>query len=193
MVTVISGDALIVVDMQNDFLSGGSLAIPGEDKIIPLLNRYIFYFQTHELPIIATRDWHPADHYSFQPQGGPWPPHCITGSKGAAFHPDLELPVNIHIISKATSQEKNAYSGFTDTQLNALLQSLNIRRVFICGIATEYCVLNTVKDALQFHYVTFILEDAISAISQQAEDGQHALEEMIRLGAMPTRFKEFTP
>jgi nicotinamidase/pyrazinamidase len=177
------GDALIIVDMQNDFLAGGSLAVAGGNAIIPVLNRYIAWFQAHQLPIYATRDWHPPDHCSFRQQGGLWPPHCIAGSEGAAFHSDLELPVATHIISKAASQEKDAYSGFSDTQLNKLLQSSKIHRVFIGGIATEYCVLNTVKDALRYHYQTFVLADAVCAINKQPQDSQWALEEMIRLGA----------
>ncbi len=185
-----SGDALIVVDMQNDFFPGGRLAAAGGNEIIRVLNRYLAYFAAHQLPVFATRDWHPLSHCSFQSQGGPWPPHCIAGSDGAALHPDLKLPANAHIISKATSQETDAYSGFTGTQLNELLQSLHIHRVFISGIATEYCVLNTVKDALRLQYITFVLIDAICAINQQPEEGQRALEEMIRLGARPIHYQE---
>jgi len=185
-----SGDALIVVDMQNDFLPGGSLAVADGNEIIRVLNHYLAYFAAHQLPVFATRDWHPLSHCSFQSQGGPWPPHCIAGSDGAAFHPDLKLPANAHIIPKATSQETDAHSGFTGTQLNELLQSLHIHRVFIGGIATEYCVLNTVKDALRLQYITFVLIDAICAINQHPEYGQHALEEMIHLGARPIHYQE---
>ena len=177
------GDALIVVDMQNDFLSGGSLAVTGGNAIMPVLNHYITCFQAHQLPVYATRDWHPPDHCSFQSQGGMWPPHCIAESSGAAFHPDLKLPINTTVISKATSREKDAYSAFTDTPLNELLQSSGTHRLFIGGLATEYCVLNTVKDALRYHYTTFVLVDAVCAINQQPEDGRRALEEMLRLGA----------
>ena len=172
---------MIVIDMQNDFLPGGNFAVAGGNEIIPQLNRYLAHFAAHQLPVFATRDWHPVSHCSFQSQGGSWPPHCIADSDGAAFHPDLKLPGNVRIISKATSQETDAYSGFTSTQLNELLKSLHIHRVFIGGIATEYCVLNTVKDALRFQYITFVLDDAICAINQQPENGQRALEEMIRL------------
>lgn len=192
-ITPASGDALIVVDMQNDFLPGGSLAVAGGNEIIPLLNHYLAYFAAHQLPVFATRCWHPPDHCSFQAQGGLWPPHCIAGSKGAAFHPNLQFPTHTYIISKAVTREKDAYSGFTDTQLNELLHSLGIHRVFIGGVATEYCVFNTVKDALRFHYITFILEDAVRAINQQPEDGQRALEEMVRLGALPIHYEEFRP
>lgn len=179
----------MIVDMQNDFLPGGSLAVPMGDTIIPVINRYLMFFHDHGLPVFATRDWHPSDHCSFQQQGGPWPSHCIATTAGAAFHPDIEFPLNTHVISKAVTREKDAYSGFTDTQLNALLQTLAIRRLFIGGIATDYCVLNTVKDALHYHYTTFVLEDAICAIDLQPDDGLNALKEMVRLGGMLIQFE----
>lgn len=185
IVTLGSGDALVLVDVQNDFLPGGSLAVPMGNRIIPILNRYIALFHIHNLHIFATRDWHPSDHSSFLEQGGQWPPHCIASTPGAAFPTSLELPSDTQILSKATKREKDAYSGFEDTQLDTLLKSSGIRRVFIGGIATEYCVLNTVKNALQYDYVTFVLEDAIRAINIDAEDGRHALEEMVRRGAIP--------
>lgn len=185
-----AGDALIVIDMQNDFLPGGRLAVTGGGDIIPQLNRYLAYFAAHRLPVVATRDWHPPDHCSFQPQGGPWPPHCIAGSDGAGFHPGLELPIATHIVSKATARESDAYSAFSGTQLDELLQSLHIQRVFVGGLATEYCVFNTVKDALQLRYATFVLEDAVRAIEQQSGDGQRALQEMFDLGAKSMHYEE---
>lgn len=184
-----SGDALIIADMQNDFLSGGSLAVPMGDTIIPVINRYLMLFHDHGRRVFAIRDWHPPDHCSFEQQGGPWPPHCLATTSGAAFHPDIEFPMNTQVISKATTAEKEAYSGFADTQLRALLQQLGIRRLFIGGVATEYCVLNTVKDALHYHYTAFVLEDAIRAINLQPDDGVHALEEMTRLGATLIQFE----
>lgn len=184
------GDALIVVDMQNDFLSGGSLAVTGGNAIIPALNRYMTCFQAHQLPVYATRDWHPTDHCSFRSQGGMWPPHCIAESIGAAFHPDLQLPTDTIVISKAISQEKDAYSAFTDTPLNGLLQSSGIQRLFIGGLATEYCVFNTVKDALRYHYTTYVLADAVCAINKQPEDGQRALAEMIYRGVRLIHYQE---
>ncbi|MCE7913626.1 MAG: isochorismatase family protein [Nitrosomonas sp. PRO4] len=186
------GDALIIVDVQNDFLAGGRLAVAEGNTIIPVLNRYIACFQARQLPIFATRDWHPSDHCSFLTQGGEWPPHCIAGSAGAAFHADLTLPDNTHIISKAISQDMDAYSGFTATQLDELLQKFHIDRVFIGGIATEYCVRNTVTDALQLGYCTFVLEDAIQAINQKIQDGRLALLDMVRHGAQLLHFQELT-
>lgn len=184
-----AGDALIVADVQNDFLPGGSLAVPLGDEIIPLLNRYIERFHAHGLPIFAIRDWHPPDHCSFLQQGGPWPPHCIAATLGAAFPAALKLPSDTRIISKATSREQDAYSGFAGTQLDALLQACNVRRVFVGGVTTEYCVLNTVKDALQHHYTVFILVDAVRALNMTAGDGPQALETMAHLGAVPLHFE----
>jgi nicotinamidase/pyrazinamidase len=190
-ITLDSGDALIVVDVQNDFLPGGSLAVPMGNEIIPILNRYIALFHTHGLQIFAARDWHPPDHSSFLQQGGQWPPHCIATTFGAEFPASLELPSDAHILSKATSREKDAYSGFADTQLNALLKAFSIRRVFIGGLATEYCVLNTVKDALQYRYATFVVEDAVRPLNINSNDGLRASEEMVRLGAIQICFEAF--
>jgi len=187
-VTLAAGDALLVADVQNDFLPGGSLAVPGGDEIVPVLNRYIGFFHARGLPILATRDWHPPNHCSFLPQGGPWPPHCIAETAGAAFSPVLELPSDTSIVSKATAQEKEAYSGFEGTELNTLLRSSDTRRLFIGGLTAEYCVLSTVKDALRYHYATFVLKDAIRAIHPNSNLGQ-ALEEMKRLGAVPVDFE----
>lgn len=189
-VTLGTGDTLIIIHMQNDFLPGGSLPVQMGDTIIPVINRYLMLFHDHGLPIFATRDWHPFDHCSFQQQGGPWPPHCIATTTGAAFHPDIEFPINTQVISTATTREKDTYSSFTDTQFHALLQASGIRRLFFGGVATEYCVLNTVKNALLLHYTTFVLEDAVRAINVKPDDGLHALEEMKHLGAMLIRFED---
>ncbi len=184
-----AGDALIVVDVQNDFLPGGSLAVPLGDEVIPVLNNYIAAFHARKLPIFATRDWHSPDHCSFLQQGGPWPPHCVADTPGAAFAAALELPADARIISKATTWMKDAYSGFEGTGLNELLHNAGIRRVFVGGLATDYCVLNTVRDALLHNYPTFLLEDAVRAVDVQAGDGVRALEEMVRLGAAPIQFE----
>ena len=187
-VKLAAGDALILVDVQNDFLPGGSLPVPNGNEIIPVLNRYIVLFHAHGLPIFATRDWHPSDHCSFLQQGGSWPPHCVASTPGAAFPASLELPPDIHIVSKAATPEKDAYSGFTDTNLNALLRSSGARRVFIGGISAEYCVLNTVKDALRYHYAVFVLKDVIRAMDISSNHGR-ALDEMRGLGATPLCFE----
>ncbi len=178
-------DALVVVDVQNDFLPGGSLAVPHGDEVVEPLNRYAERFVRAGQPVFATRDWHPADHCSFQAQGGPWPPHCVQGTEGAAFAPALRLPPDTTVISKATRPDKDAYSGFEGTDLHDRLERLGIRRLFIGGLATDYCVLNTVKDARRLGYEVFLLTDAIRAVDVRPGDGRRAQDEMLALGAKP--------
>ena len=177
------GDALLIVDVQNDFLPGGSLAVPHGDEVVAVLNRYLKSFISQNLPVCATRDWHPQRHCSFREQGGPWPPHCIAGTRGAQFAAALQLPPAAVIISKATTVEHDAYSGFQGTSLNQQLRASNIRRLFIGGLATDYCVLNTVRDALQLGYEVLLLGDAIRAVDVHPGDGLRAEREMIELGA----------
>lgn len=186
------GDALIIVDMQNDFLPGGNLPVTEGDVIVPILNDYISVFLQHNLPIYATRDWHPPDHCSFQTQGGPWPPHCIAGSLGADFAPGLRLPdaEKFTIISKGTHRDKDAYSGFEDTDLAERLQKEGVNRVFVGGLATDYCVLNTVRDALQLGFTVLLLEDAIRAVNLQPGDGAKAIAEMQQRGATSINLAE---
>ncbi len=176
------GDALIVVDVQNDFLPGGALAVPDGDEVIAPLNHVLEIFHTRGLPIFATRDWHPENHCSFQAQGGPWPPHCIAGSDGAQFPARLALPAFTAIISKATTAEKDAYSGFEDTPLSMQLMMYGTKRVLVGGLATDYCVLNTVKDALKNGFQVVLLRDAVRAVNVQPGDGDKALAEMRALG-----------
>ena len=178
-----AGDALLLVDVQNDFLSGGSLAVPCGGEVLPVLNRYIGGFMAQGLPIYATRDWHPARHCSFRAQGGPWPPHCIADTHGAAFAAGLRLPPDATVISKATTEDQDAYSGFQGTDLDRRLRAANIRRLFVGGLATDYCVLNSVRDALRLGYAVMLLTDAIRAVDVQSGDGQRAEAEMVRLGA----------
>lgn len=184
-----SGDALIVVDVQNDFLPGGSLAVPHGDDVIPVLNNYIEAFTAKALPVYATRDWHPADHCSFQPQGGPWPPHCVANTTGARFATGLQLPTSVTVISKATQAGKDAYSGFESTDLDTRLRAIGVTRLFIGGLATDYCVLNTVKDARAHGYQVFLLEDAIRAVNVHPNDGVKAERAMMAQGAVPVEWK----
>ncbi len=181
-------DALLIVDVQNDFLPGGNLAVPAGDAVIPVLNRAITLFGWHALPVYATRDWHPADHCSFAAQGGPWPPHCVAGTPGAAFASSLALPPTAHIVSKATTAEKDAYSGFAGTDLAEQLRAQHVTRLFIGGLATDYCVLNTVRDALAQGFRVVLLLDAIRAVEVKPGDGQAAIDEMVARGAEPVLF-----
>ena len=177
------GDALIIVDRQNDFLPGGSLAVPGGDAVIPVINDQIAEFREAGAPVVATRDWHPPDHCSFRAQGGIWPVHCVAGTVGAAFAPELELPDDAIVISKATTAQKDAYSGFEDTDLGSRLRALEIRRVYVGGLATDYCVLNTVRDALAADFDVVLIEAAMRAVDVKPGDGARALDQMHALGA----------
>jgi nicotinamidase-related amidase len=186
-IAVDKGDALIIVDVQNDFLPGGALPAPKGEKVLSPLNDYIALFEKRNLPVVATRDWHPPDHCSFTEQGGPWPPHCVRDSGGAAFAGQLELPGNVIVISKAGARDEEAYSAFEGTGLEKRLRDLQVERVFVGGLATDYCVLNTVKDALSHSFQVYLLQDAIQAVNVQPEDGYKAEAEMKRLGAIPVR------
>ncbi len=182
MIELRKTDALILVDVQNDFLPGGALAVPNGDEVVPVLNEYLERFAAKGLPIFATRDWHPPNHCSFRPYGGPWPPHCIAGTVGAQFAPALKLPKAVRIISKATEPEREAYSGFDGTDLETQLKQLGSQRLFIAGLATDYCVLNTVRDACRVGFEVCLLRDAVRAVNVHPGDEQQALEEMQRLG-----------
>ena len=187
---LLATDALVLVDVQNDFLPGGQLAVPGGDKVVPMLNRYIAGFERALLPIFATRDWHPLNHCSFATQGGPWPVHCVRDTPGAEFCPLLRLPRSTRIVSKGTGPQKEAYSGFEGTDLEQELRQAGASRVFVGGLATDYCVLNTVKDALRLGFRVVLLQDAIRAVNVHPTDGAAAEEEMLRLGAVPFKLAE---
>ncbi len=178
-----TGDALVLVDVQNDFLPSGALAVPRGDEVVAPLNRSIGEFERQGLPIFATRDWHPRDHCSFRAQGGPWPPHCIAGSQGAEFAARLQLPHDVHIISKATRPDTDAYSGFQGTDLAQQLRRLACTRVFIGGLATDYCVRATALDALAAGFEVVVLVDAVRAVDVHPGDGQRALQEIGARGA----------
>lgn len=174
-------DALLAVDVQRDFEPGGALAVPDGDEVAPALAAYIREFEKRNLPVIASRDWHPENHCSFQAQGGPWPPHCVADTPGAELDPALELPADAKIIDKARSVEQDAYSAFEGTELHSWLGGKGVQRLFIGGLATEYCVLNTASDALRHGYEVVLLEDAIRAIDSAA--GEKAIEDLRSRGA----------
>lgn len=182
------GDALSVTDVQNDFLPGGALGVPDGDKIIPSLNRIISLFLKENLLLFFTRDWHPPDHCSFQSQGGPWPPHCVQNTPGADFSSGLKIPQSAVIISKGTQKDSEQYSTFHGydaaghTQ-SSFMKKFGVGRIFIAGLATDYCVLNSVKDALAGGYEVYVLADAVRAVDVNPGDGQRAVEQMVRGGA----------
>ncbi len=184
-VAITEKDALIVVDVQVDFLPGGALAVPGGEKVISPLNAYSKLFSESGAPVYFTRDWHPRNHLSFKENGGLWPAHCVADMPGALFPQNLALPAdNKFIIAKGVKREFDAYSGFQDTPLLALLQERGIRRVFIGGLATEYCVKSTVEGALNLGFATFLLVDAIQGIELNPGDMEQAIKQMLFGGAV---------
>jgi nicotinamidase/pyrazinamidase len=183
-------DALIVVDLQNDFLPGGALAVPAGDMIIPAVNRYLEAFAVRGCPVFMTRDAHPPDHCSFLAHGGPWPAHCVAATHGADFPESLLQPAGVVVIEKGASASLEAYSGFQGTDLRVRLERLGVRRVFVAGLATDYCVRATVLDALQNGFPVVLLDDAIAAVNVKPDDGASAIAEMQRAGAHVTRFAE---
>jgi nicotinamidase/pyrazinamidase len=177
------GDALLVVDVQNDFMPGGALGVRRGDEIVPPINRLIDRWRTAGLPLYLTRDWHPPDHCSFAPRGGPWPVHCVAGTRGAQFYPALHIPDSAKYVSKATSRDEEAYSAFHGTGLDAELRDASIRRIFIAGLATDYCVRASTADARKAGLDVVVLADAVRAVDVQPGDGERALREMAAEGA----------
>ena len=180
------GDALVIVDLQRDFLPGGALGVARGDAVVGAMNDYLARFVANRLAVFATRDWHPANHCSFVAQGGPWPPHCIAGSPGAGFADGLRLPADAKVISKATKADRDAYSGFDGTDLQSLLRQAQIKRLYVGGLATDYCVLQTVKDACASGFTVLLLGDAIAAVNAHSGDGDRAIEQMQAAGAALT-------
>ena len=180
------GDALLIVDPQVDFLPGGSLGVPQGDAVLAPIHRLIDLYRTHGLPVYVSRDWHPALHCSFAGQGGPWPIHCVAGSDGARFAPGLQLNDAI-VVSKATTVDVDAYSAFNGTGLADTLRERGIRRLVVCGLATDYCVLNTVLDGMAAGFEVLLATEAIRAVNVNANDGDRALVRMLDGGAMPVQ------
>jgi nicotinamidase/pyrazinamidase len=172
-------DALIVVDVQNDFCPGGALAVPQGDEVIPAINRLLKQCWLS----VATMDWHPAEHCSFEPHDGPWPPHCVQGTTGAELHPELDADRLQLTITKASHHDKDAYSGFDGTDLATILREKGVKRVVVCGIATDYCVKATAHDALKAGFEVIVLEDAIRGVEVNPGDCQRAIEELRSAGA----------
>ncbi len=178
-----STDSLLVIDVQRDFLPGGSLAVPEGDAVLPVINDLMRRFRDAGQPIFATRDWHPDGHCSFHEQGGPWPVHCVQRSAGAEFADELEMGDDVIVVSKDTEVDRNTYDGFEDTDLAEQLRSHKIGRIVVTGLATDYCVLNTVLAALRNGFEVVVVEDAIRAVNVKPDDGERAIERMRDAGA----------
>jgi len=176
------GDALLVVDVQNDFLPGGALGITGGDVIVPRLNRLLGAWRQRGLPVFLSRDWHPSGHCSFALQGGPWPDHCVAGTFGAEFSRHLQVAPTDVVISKATRLDKDAYSALDGTPLAEALHGRGVTRLFIGGLATDYCVRATGIDARAAGLEVVVLADAVCAVNLEPGDGGRALAELERAG-----------
>ena len=163
-------DALLVIDMQVDFMPGGALAVAGADGLVPLIT------QLSPLPfgvVVASQDWHPAHHISFENRGGPWPVHCVAGTRGAALAPGLDQAAMGVLLRKGLAADTDSYSAFADnthrhrTGLEGLLRERGITRVFVAGVALDYCVAHTARDARQAGFETVVLCDACRAVAQE--------------------------
>src|SRR5947209_14627060 len=175
--------ALIVVDVQNDFCPGGSLAVAHGDEVVAPLNKLMKKFLDRGEPVFKTRDWHPAKTKHFAAYGGTWPVHCVQGTRGAEFHPDLTDDPRITIISKGVDESADGYSGFDGTNLADLLREEGVKEVWVGGLATDYCVKHTVLDALKEGFEVKALADAMRAVNVNPEDGAKAIEERREAGA----------
>jgi nicotinamidase/pyrazinamidase len=174
--------ALIVVDVQNDFCPGGSLAVAQGDEVVEPLNQLITEFLERGEPVFKTRDWHPPTTKHFADYGGTWPVHCVQNTKGAEFHPNLLDDIHIRVISKGLGDE-DRYSAFDGTDLALQLERLGVKEVWIGGLATDYCVKNTVLDALKEGFSVKAVADAMRAVDLRSGDGARAVEEMRAAGA----------
>lgn len=154
-----TGDALLIVDVQNDFCPGGALPVPHGDRVVPVLNRWIGTAVARGLRVYASRDWHPVGHPSFREEGGAWPVHCLQDSTGAAFHPSLELPASVVVVTKGTRFDHDQYSAFHDTGLHERLVRDGVERIWIGGLAQDVCVAASAMDARRNGYDVLLIPD----------------------------------
>lgn len=187
--------ALVVVDIQNDFCPGGSLAVPEGDEVVPVLNEYIRRFKAAGLPVYATRDWHPAETKHFREFGGVWPPHCVQGTPGADFHPELRLPEDVIIVSKGMDPNKDSYSSFQayesdGTAFADSIRKRGIKHIYLGGLATDYCVRNSVHDALTEGFKITVLIDGSFGVNIKPHDSEKAIAEMVAAGAELATLKQ---
>lgn len=181
--------ALLLVDVQNDFCPGGALPVAEGDHVVPVLNAWTRAFIAAGRPVFASRDWHPANSVHFVTGGGPWPPHCIQGTPGADFHPGLELPPEVAVLSKGMNPaESGGYSAFeaTDAEGRTLAERLRqagVRRLYVGGLATDYCVRASVLDALRAGLTVTVIGDGVRGVDVTPGDSARALDEMKAAGA----------
>jgi nicotinamidase/pyrazinamidase len=171
-------EALIIVDVQNDFCPGGALAVDDGDAVVPVLNDLAGQFDF----VAATRDWHPADHGSFVALGGPWPAHCVQGTPGAELHPQLRLGEGALIIDKGQTRERDGYSGFEHTTLEHALRARGVDTVHVGGLALDYCVRATALDARKAGFDVVLHRGATRAVEVNAGDGEQAVADLREAG-----------
>src|SRR6185369_7760384 len=174
--------ALIVVDVQNDFCPGGTLAVAHGDEVVEPLNEQIDEFLENGEPVYESRDWHPAQTKHFEAYGGTWPVHCVQNTKGAEFHPKLRQDPRITVVSKGLG-DTDCYSAFDETDLTSQLKQQGVEEVWVGGLATDYCVKNTVLDALRNGFGVKAIENAMRAVELNPGDGELALQQMREAGA----------
>lgn len=175
------GDALIVVDVQNDFCPGGALPIDEGDQVVPVLNRWIDAALTEAVPVYLSRDWHPLAHISFAERGGPWPPHCLQDSEGAHFHPQLRIPGTAVKVTKGVRFDQDQNSAFDQTGLGERLAHDGVRRLFVGGLAEDVCVSATVVDGCRAGFEVLLIADATRPTTPA--NGERARAEMRAAGA----------
>lgn len=191
----ISKKALLVVDMQNDFCPSGALGVPEGDRVVPVLNKYIEIFRQAGLPIYFTRDWHLPVTVHFKPYGGVWPPHCVQGTPGAEFHPDLAVPPRAVIMSKGDDPKQDSYSAFSGhdekgRSLAEVLREDGVSHFYIGGLATDYCVRQTSLDAVKDGFEVTVLIDAVKGVDLSPGDSERALEEVKSKGALTATLED---
>lgn len=171
--------ALVIVDFQNDFMSGGALEVPDADEIAPLIDRLAADVNC----VVATRDWHPEDHSSFRTQGGPWPVHCVQGTPGATLHPAMQQIAIDAVVDVGLGRDDEGFSAFEKSRLAEILRDQDVKDLYICGVATDYCVRATALGAFEEGFTVTVVTDAVRAIDRRPGDGARALAEMADAGA----------
>lgn len=171
--------ALLIIDFQNDFTSHGALAVPEGDEIAEPVKRLASHFGL----VAATRDWHPPDHASFQAEGGPWPAHCVRGTHGAEFHPAMEEVEVDAVVDVGQGRDDEGYSGFENSELASILRAHDADEVYVCGLATDYCVRASAIDACREGFAVTVVADAVRGVEVDPGDSERALQDMLEAGA----------
>jgi nicotinamidase/pyrazinamidase len=180
--TLKEGDALLVVDVQRCFSTGGELPVAGAAEVVPVLNRWIEAAVEMRIPVYFSRDWHSPGHISFQDQGGPWPAHCVQDTESAGFLPELLVPASSVIVTKGVRLDQDQNSAFDQTGLAVRMEKDGVRRLFIGGLAQDVCVLASALDATYAGFETVLLIDATRPVT--SEGGEEALKRMEQAGVL---------